>query len=424
MTVGYKVNPQKDISYNRRVDADRLIQGDTAPVETITNVSVASIPTSVAWSGADNPLYRQKIKNGFNATNGFTKVWTDRNKPASVGRFKQTTRIDVSGAGTDWKVQRILTDDYRHTSYELDIPAAGAFASKAQTMAIQGFIRQARSRLSEAQALVSLGEGREAIQMILGARRSLFNKLRAFQSGAKKRARGRRTEAGKKKAVAETWLEYSFGWAPLIGDVKNLANAAAATVGGSSRSFSVSGYGEDTNVLDQALQVNMGFGGMVGNALCLRRDRAVSRCWYKGAMNVDVKDPGRFTSQFGLTMDNWLPSIWELVPWSFAVDYFTGLGDFISSLTFPTSTLRYYVRTRKHQVIRELYNPTCSKSSYSHAIDLEYDATPPEASAQSGSIVRDVPELLIRWPSLRIPGYKEAYINLAALGALRSNNRI
>jgi len=423
MTTGSRVNPQKDLSYNQRVDADRLIQGDTQPVTTITNVTVSAPSTSVVWAGGDNPLYRQKIANGFNATNGYSKTWTDRNKPMSVGRFTQTTRIDVGGVG-NWKVQRILTDDYRHNSYELDIPAAGAFASKAETVAVQQFIRQARQRLSEAQALVTLGEGREAVRMILGARRSLFNKLRSFQSSAKKRAKGRIGEAGKKKAVAESWLEYSFGWAPLIGDVTNLANAAAATVAGSMRSFSVSGSGRDVGLQDAATEVNMGFGGMIGNALCLKRTRAVSNCWYKGAMAVHINEPGRFKSQFGLTMDNWLPSIWELVPWSFAIDYFTGLGDFISSLTFPTSSLRYYCRTRKTQVIRELYNPTCTKNSYSNGLDLEYDATPPEASAQSGSIVRDVPDVLIRWPSFRIPGYKEAYINLAALGALRSNNRI
>jgi hypothetical protein len=422
VTHGSKTEPFRDYHWLATRIADNLIEGPPAVTQTQVTTSFTFGSTSVDWSGGDSPRYREKIRNGVDATNSYTRTWTERNVAPSSGHYLKVDRM-LWGTPSGWRPNRV-TEQWWRFYPTLSYPSAGTHSAKAQNAAAQSFIRRARERLSEAQALVSAGELRESIQMVLGARRALFNKLRAWQSKALKSAKHVKFEAQKKRAVANAWLEYSFGWAPLVGDVENLANAAAATVSGSMRSFNITGYGGDETTVELGGGVNMGFGDMSGLAYARLRQRTKSECWYKGAMALNIQDPGRFTSQFGLTMDNWLPSIWELVPWSFAVDYFTGLGDFISSITFPVSSLKYRVMSRKTKVYRELYDFQKVPDLVTNALIQQYQFTPGKASVARGQFDREVPSQIIRWPELRIPGYKEAYLNLGSLAILRTNNRI
>jgi hypothetical protein len=305
-------------------------------------------------------------------------------------------------------------------------PGPGSHDPEAYRMAAQKFTRRAREQLSEAQALVTAGELRESISMVLHARRSLFNKLTAFQSSAKKRARGKRTDKMKKKAVAESWLEYSFGWAPLVADVENLANAAAATISGSMRSFDIRSSGRKDSLNEEGSGWFSSPGWLLYSYDMSRRMITESRCYFSGTVDVDINKPGRFSSQFGLTMDNWIPSIWELVPWSFAVDYFTGLGDFLSSITLPWSNFRYINKSLITQRHKEYYRVRLVSTLLNDNTHRQKATVSPDDGSKTTntSFSRERVYNIIRWPALRVPGYKEAYINLGALVALRNNNRL
>jgi hypothetical protein len=292
-------------------------------------------------------------------------------------------------------------------------------------MAAQQFIRRSRARISEAQALVSVGEVRESVKMILNARRAVLEKLVAFQISAAKHAKGIKNVKGKKKAVANAWLEYSFGWAPLVGDTVNLANAAAATIAGSARNRRVSG---ETEYITNSTEDGSGYtwaDDNVAGTTARKRSVTIQSCRYYGALRWDTGEAGQFTSQFGLTMDSWVPSIWELIPWSFAIDYFTGIGDFLSSITFPLGKFLYYGRSRKVKTYSELYDQKITDVEVVNVTQTrQYWATPGNTRAERGFFQRDVPSLVIRVPRLRVPGYKEAYINLGALAALRNRNKL
>ena len=55
---------------------------------------------------------------------------------------------------------------------------------------------------------------------------------------------------------------------------------------------------------------------------------------------VDALEP------FGFTIDSWAPTAWELLPWSFLIDYFTNIGDVISAGTVSRSSLAWSRRTQ------------------------------------------------------------------------------
>lgn len=372
------------------------------------------------WSGEDRADYRSVIKSGRPATNPYTKSWTSVQFAAGHGSHYREDKEPACGM---LRTTRIRTESWMYEVVPAIPSSVPGFSSLAQQMAAQQFIRRARSRISEAQALVSVGELRESVRMVLNARRAVFNKLRAFQRSAVKNTRGLKNVKGRKKAVANAWLEYSFGWAPLVGDTINLANAAAATVAGSLRNRRVNAKAEFESVVEEGSGISWHLGS--GGTDCSSRLVATQGCRYFGALRWETGQSGNFTSQFGLTMDNWIPSIWELIPWSFAIDYFTGIGDFLSSITFPRGLLLYYGRSRKSLVTREYYDWKHTKQDEVTSTAIRrYWATPGIARATRGTFERDIPQLIVRVPSLRIPGYKEAYFNLGSLAALRHNNRI
>lgn len=372
------------------------------------------------WSGADRRNYKELIKSGQNVTNPYTKSWTSVDCSLGAGGHYREDRASICGAMRPYRIRKESWTREVVPTVPTSVPG---FSAEAQRAAAQAFIRKARARLSEAQALVTAGETRESWRMVLNARKGVFDKLRSFQKAAVKNTARIKNVTEKKKAIAGTWIEYSFGWAPLVGDSVNLANAFGQTMVGNLRPRRVSHQTEFTSVIEEGNGYNWGYGTSSTDARS--RLMTVQRCRYFGCLRFDTGHPGDFKSAFGLTMDNWVPSIWELIPWSFAIDYFTGIGDFLSQLTFPTSHFAYYGRSRKTEVIREYYDwKNTAVNVNTSTATRRYWATPGKSRAKRGVFERDIPAAIVNTPRLRMPGYSGAYLNLAALGVLRTNNRI
>ncbi len=132
-------------------------------------------------------------------------------------------------------------------------------------------------------------------------------KPKALRPGLLKRLKSRQTP----KAFADAFLEYQFGWAPLVGDVSN----AMKTLTGGLPSFRVSGAGTVSRVYN------------TGNI-----DRV---SWTSGTtIHARVKgfDPNiAFANQLGLVNPAFVA--WELAPFSFVLDYFVNVGDWLNGFT-------------------------------------------------------------------------------------------
>jgi hypothetical protein len=120
------------------------------------------------------------------------------------------------------------------------------------------------------------------------------------------------------KFAGNNWLEYHFGWEPLIKDVyasmEILHNPVKkfASIHGEGKSYSSQGTFSD--------------GGSVSSK--------ISRTWYathkQGAWIKAVQDPQLHTlEQLGLI--NPAVLLWEIVPFSFVVDWFASVGDVLRS---------------------------------------------------------------------------------------------
>ena len=196
----------------------------------------------------------------------------------------------------------------------------------------------------------------------------------------------KRTEIA--KAAGSEYLNYQFGWRPLVEEVLSVGSAARHSRDlihqhrrdegrNVRRGFD---FGTDTSTTEKTAGVNQhallfsedSSGGNIdglfqssgtGNLLTTREEIS-SRKWFSGAFTYAL--PSRTDSfrrmlgygseadkLFGITIT---PEVlWELTPWSWAVDWFTNAGDVISNVTqfgLAGLVMRYGYMMEEHSLIR------------------------------------------------------------------------
>lgn len=121
-------------------------------------------------------------------------------------------------------------------------------------------------------------------------------------------------------AATSRWLELQYGWQPLLADVYGSCRALAER---DSTDWIVTGKG---SVIDR-IDVDK----MTGTSMAYGRGRAKG---FRGAYGRIDAFPGNdlLTSFTGLGITNPAELAWELLPFSFVVDWFVPVGSFLSSL--------------------------------------------------------------------------------------------
>jgi len=131
--------------------------------------------------------------------------------------------------------------------------------------------------------------------------------------------------------VADTWLEYSYGWKPLLKDTFDIAQATAQAL--VDRNYILryqthkASNRKETTVKDESIGLS-----------CSTTFTSIISV----SMGVNYRIPNGAISvvdAFGL--NNPLTVAWELIPFSFVVDWFLPVGDALKSLT-AFSGLEFY----------------------------------------------------------------------------------
>lgn len=187
----------------------------------------------------------------------------------------------------------------------------------------------------------TIAEGREALGLIGTRTGQIFRSYKALRRGnftrfckelgiEPKRKHKRYTtwhEGGRKSVVREVarkssglWLEYWFGWAPLAGEIYQ------STVALTAQNTSGKHWGSSGTRLDSKT-FSFYHGGGSGKRITESGVYVVKT----GAI-VRYSSPNvALAQQMGLA--NPLAIAWELVPFSFVVDWFTNIGDCLGALS-------------------------------------------------------------------------------------------
>jgi len=393
-------------------------------VALITNQHVRTAGSVVSERNGDrNPYFARQIAFGENATTAMTAV----ERHVSINPVLYHMLID-----SPFLQARVAYDSY----YAPVVPVVGSLPSisVADTAAAVRFYRKAWKELRAFQGATFLGEVTEALQMIKNPAKSLRKGIDRFISDVKKRSKGVRLPKGSRKRdrqirriIGNTYLEAVFGWLPLIGDVEK-GLEAIHRLSGVVRPWAfitASGVQEAQNTSGAHTAVNVNGYGVSGREYTTYYTEAIVR--YYGTVKVS-ESYGRPPAQslFGFTLPDAAQAGWELLPWSFLIDYFTNIGDLIEAWTFPSGNLNWVSKVtrqlakstttaysdRSFQNIASLGGPGTKLLAFSSAIST---STAYRKDVNRYSSV-GAPTVSFQW---EIPGMDLKWLNIAALVAAR-----
>jgi len=331
-----------------------------------------------------------------------------------------------------------------------DAVLASISSAEATNLAKQKFLKKLIKAEQALESMVSLGESRETLRMLRGGAIRLWKGIKNWHTLAKRlRPRNRQADwqnfdnfayqytfpypfpssrkkrkppksSGPKRdlyyyeqGLRNAWLEQAFGWRPFISDIESAADAinrwndyysekVAIKAGASTESGTVTDSEQIDGVFRFAKTERV-------NTLCI----AV----FAGSVKSIAMNPARFRAELlGFKPQNFVPTVWELIPYSFLVDYFTNIGEVINGWAHQRGRLAW----ARHTVIKSKtwrcnsvprvadasYYPVLLESTMGETISKQVSRTP-----YTDNFMPDF--------EFEIPGLSMKWLNMAALAKFR-----
>jgi hypothetical protein len=221
--------------------------------------------------------------------------------------------------------------------------------SMSSNAALQGarakFFKKLRAMDVQMSGPTFLGELRETARMLRKPALGIFQRSQGYLRKLEREKRSRPKEW--MKDIGGLWLEQSFGWAPLLHDAQDAVKAwnrlsIERTSGPISAGFS--------DLEDMSSSLPSPFNTANSNTFT----SPYLRWWIKAKKieQVQVRLKGLIAARadmtpwdkmalFGFTPSEFVPTVWELLPYSFLVDYFTNIGDILTSAVTDTRWVSY-----------------------------------------------------------------------------------
>lgn len=308
----------------------------------VTTLGGSTVKLSRTRTGESVKDYKTLIAQQKNATSDMSGTFDIMDLTDSVRTyvFRHLNFNQTNPDPYDVYEQRI--DGVPPSFPTLDNPVMGV--GVATNRAAIAFLKHARSVQSEFSSPIFLGELRETLRMIRNPAAGLRNLADSFLKDVK--TAKKKTPKKWKKNLGGMWLEYAFGWTPLISDIsegyKAYSSLAKSRDG---EQKPVSGHGIEEVEVPSRTATNypfyFGTGGlMYGGNNYVGKDRCVVK--YRGMVvrRVDVTLRDKL-SRVGFNAEEFIPTVWELLPWSFLVDYFTNIGDVLTANAFNRADLAW-----------------------------------------------------------------------------------
>lgn len=307
--------------------------------------------------GVSNPKWREAVKNGTDAGSpySFKKTW------ASCGRQTIKTRrmlgnklymtTERSGAAITDNVPSLMTGAKEVDSMAL-LSVRGAAVAK--------FYSKASSAVTPLKGLVVLGELKKTLRLLAGALltgmkallalqtdvRAVWAKLRRELSTLSNRQQRRAAVKRALKDVSDQYLQFTFGIQPLLNDIESFLSVIAdrgirrevIRVSVKSQTISVEDHkwntlqssGDITSDLTKTVKIKSRVVGVVE--------------WERPGVsvtNITARD-------LGLSLREVVPALWELLPYSFLIDYFVNVSDVLNTVFYADMKFVYAWTSTKY----------------------------------------------------------------------------
>jgi hypothetical protein len=312
---------------------------------------------STTVSGGLNPNYKLNIARGSSAT---TQLTVDAQElSVSPGFISASLNTDPTHR-TDYVFDGV---------FPFDPPSfgSGVYNANAEADAVRSLYRQIRAQHTQALGGVFAGEIRQTVNLIMSPLKSISKITQAYGTAQRrvisaaaksKRKRdltnsvGGQVQVGSstKKKLADNYLKWTFGVVPLMNDISDIAKIIQRTISDPPRTrFTAHGSAASSQ---ETVLAPVSFGAL----RCSRRnvDRAITTVKYYGAFramdNATVEGVlprlGKIQQLSGFTLRDFVPTVWNLIPYSFVADYFLNIGDVLEAITTDTSGIAWIARTQ------------------------------------------------------------------------------
>lgn len=258
------------------------------------------------------------------------KTWQNQRRPYNLllpftMQHKVMIKIESTDSRSTLSPNQVWCINDGHWAETLG-PAATASWNKAWSKFI--------SELKPAQAELGacIGERKQSMEMVASRATQLARftgavaKLRFKDASAILFPNARDARRGFRpasKRASDAFLEYQFGWAPLVGDVVN----AVKTLNSGIPTATVRGRGSVKGLVEDGSQLT--------GPDNLRIDEVVETKWSSShsiRATVRVTNPDlALANQLGLLNPAFVA--WEVIPYSFIVDYFVNVGEYLNGFT-------------------------------------------------------------------------------------------
>lgn len=315
-------------------------------------------------SGAAKPSYTRKIQSGY--TNTQHQLQIARHENASTAYSMTTiepTLVSTPGftctaPSYPYKGQSYTYFRRLGSVYSKQIPDSSAHAtfdtsetSDLDNQAYSKIWKKIEALTSDPQTLPALYEARELGKLAP----SIQSGFTGLATSLFALTRGNFSPRNLKKlirSIQDLWLTWSFGMSPMFEDGRQLAEAFANSIEDLQPRFQVV---KTSYELDKMRQFNYGgwdFSSYT-NWVTPKKTSTIHtklRVGYQGGLMINNTPVGSFdrvVDSFNLT--DFVPSVWEVIPFSWLVDYFTNVGDVLNFAFKKSPQFIYLDKTFKYE---------------------------------------------------------------------------
>jgi len=360
----------------------------------------------------ENPWWRKMIREQSNATTGMSGTVYKLNQWQWGNFFSRDIIVE------DWLPASTTISNQAYgmnTSYHAGAPDNPSNISlvEADNQAKQAFIKKLARSQRSMQGGVILGELGKTLKMMKGRSLALKRGVSDYVSTAKKRARRFRNDRDRLKSVVNDYLEYSYGWTPLLADIDDGGRTINRLRDWRDPAIQLRAEGRvDAVQTEQSLagtQLNM-------TTVTLRRFSSSAHVVYRGASVARAMNPVAFPLRLmGFSPREFVPTLWELIPYSFLIDYFSNVQEVLMGWSYQRSGLAWCNITNRK--IRKYYvHHTATKVNTSGWVLLEASPSVSESERKDVSRTIYTGNFIPDW-EFQIPGIGNArkYLNISAL---------
>lgn len=307
-------------------------------------------------SGSNQPLWKMLLDQNSDAGSGYSRIF----------RWRVLKNQPASWVWTQWK--NPYREDYwtyRHTGfYPMRNVSVSAVALTdemvyARSKAKLAFLGKVDGEVSPFTGGVFFGEIRQTIRMVrrpLSGLRSVtakyFSKARKLRAAAKKRLPRRQwrkyyEDEDFASALSSAYLEWVYGVKPLLSDMEGLGKAVGAVVVKPQADIRVQ------VTIPVAQHVARSEHTLLGNSASLMPVWVYKQNLVRGSVRLTGAIDGKMLSnapklrRFGLELDQFVPTVWNLIPYTFLSDYVINIGQVLSAAYTATRFLKYVWRSEK-----------------------------------------------------------------------------